>query len=202
MLGSAFLHCNAVGFQAGVAHCKITRHGAKVGTIDYRKQLRSDGSVEMTYNFALSATKSIYTVVEDKDRTGTPIKADITMKFAKNNIVYSAIFGKSNFQISAQGRSNTVPYPAGTVRQQPSAFWFIRDHPQVGTTAKYSRLDYSSMKWVKERAVFLGNATVGYHGKSVACHKIAVNEATLWLDDQGLPYKSVSTTTGEVIERL
>lgn len=173
----------------------VSRNGKHVGTATFTVQIDSNGALVQRQLLSLNAgnTSIKITEVGRDDRTGFPQLRRVHVEGAGQVADVTITFTKSGAKVNAKGptgsKSKTVPAPSGANLHIGSDFWFIRDHPPVGTTVQYVQLDVNTLQWRQEKDTYVGDRTITVAGHKVKAHKIATRSGSQWVDDKSLPYR-------------
>jgi len=160
---------------------------------DLTLELEANGSRKKTHTFLATGdtVRTRYTEVFDK--LGLPSEILVERLSSKSDhnklIVY---FGpkQAKVTITVRGKtaSGSLPYPAGSLRDS-GAFWFIRDHPNIGATTHFIFYDIRDAKWKQDSKTYSGDKVVDYHRRSIKIHVIKHAGYIEWVDDNGLTFR-------------
>jgi len=171
------------------------KDGNKVsGWLTCSLQLGANGELTKLMTISPKDGSSALTFREIRSKTGEPKRESFL--FLNGGAFSTGVevdFGPQLMTISTMSngkrRSNTGKIPPGTILKAPSGFWFVRDHPNPGTTVSFDQFDMISMKWKRVRETYIGEETLTIKNRQVKAHKIQTTENVQWVDAHGLPYR-------------
>jgi hypothetical protein len=102
-------------------------------------------------------------------------------------------------------QTKTYPVPRNWRPVDPSAWWWVRDTPQPGTSVRARLFDEEERKWVEEEIVYVGEVELDSGGGKMRTHQVEKKSSGTkwWLDSKGILVKLVAEQSGTqlVIER-
>jgi hypothetical protein len=185
-----------------------TLGGKPYGTVYYIRQLVPGRAVERTVRLEISEEDSKYTVAEKRVYTlaGVPTSTERTYIEGERRISVS---------VSYDGPKATVTYKEGddtetdemTLAEEgatltdPTQAWFLSAPPAAKASATFWEFSLDENSWVVRKVKYEGVASLKIGEKTVQAHRISIGDNVNWyVDDKGMPYKSVQKTAdGELV---
>jgi hypothetical protein len=103
--------------------------------------------------------------------------------------------------LTKDGKTTTTkhPYPkTGTIKADPD-LWFLTVRPKAGEKHTHWVFDNGKMEWKQITRSYAGEKTIIFKGKSVKAHLMTSDEADIWVDDKGIPYKMELKQEGTIV---
>lgn len=188
----------------GQCHTTIVSQGKPVGSATFIVKFLPDGHFMEEVDISAPKQKASNAMVAIYSRAGRPISMSNNLKAPNMSASISITFGPSSAKLVAhstsQSKTQDMRYPAGAILDDPSIFWFSRDHPKPGATCKYTQFEPNSLRWRTLTDAYTGDTQLTYRGKKVTAHKLVNSDGTQFLDDRGLPYR-IEAKDGSVFAR-
>ena len=193
-----FICANALSM--GQAKLTVFRGGKVIGRITMTSKITKDGAKvdEMSMSRTENGKSVDLRILSNFAADGTPTRKFMAISLAgtteRHQIV--ATFkpeGVAVQVIPSLDPAQTIAPPANAQLKQLDEFWFIRDHPKVGTLLSSFVFDLGSGKWSPRKVTYLGDADLVIGGKKVHAHRVSGGiggqSILQYLDDQGLPLR-------------
>lgn len=179
----------------GQAQMRVLSQGREIGTARLTQKLLDGGGKQVVLIMDLAVAERKVTVrqISNYDEKGFArhkFQETIATPGPARTSVIATIMPDRASVVSEQGgttRSVDVAFPGDGLRDDPSEFWFLRGRPQPGTKVERYRFDLTALAWKKTTVEYVGPRPVDIGGRRVAAHLVRTDEASVYLDDAGLP---------------
>jgi hypothetical protein len=192
--------------------------GEELGEATLKTEIDEDGRYISTLETVIEIEDfSITDIIEEVyDAEGNPVKTTKTTFFDDDEdeaLVLEVDFDEDEVSVTQEafGAEADTEYdiPDDVNLRDATVFWFVRDEPEVGEEFRGHSFNVNAME---EDELFQeigfryeGKEEIEWDGETVEAHKLIdlVDEGTLWLDDDGHPYRAEfeeEDVEGEVTE--
>lgn len=189
----------------------VSMDGEALGAADYEQRVDEEGN--------LRRKTSIYLQTGGPDGflsrevvfmpDGMPTKiVSVERAYETNRTTEVTFTEKAATVVVSEGggtQTKTYPVPRNWRPVDPSAWWWVRDAPQPGTSVRARVFDDEERKWVEEEIVYVGEVELDSGAGTIRTHQIEKKSSgtKLWLDSKGTLVKLVAEQSGTqlVIER-
>lgn len=160
---------------------QVLADGTKVVglTVVLTRDLRE---VRVVHESSVRADGSPLRVLQTTTIRDSSFRESVTVQFAGPVARYRRVGGAGRL-------SADVPAPEGAEVRASSEWWFVRNRPEIGASAKFMRFQLSSQQWVPSETRYEGLADLEVGGKKVRANLVRSGESAAWLDDQGAPLR-------------
>lgn len=182
--------------------------GKKAGMATLLQKVLPDGSksVQLSMSLQLGASAATLRSESTYDAKGVPVRkfqeTSVPSQKTRRTLIVTFDAKGANAVIDLNGKRSTkqIPLPETAERADVTEFWFIRDKPKVGTTAKAYHFDLETMSWELVATTYAGVVELTIGGKKVKANKTSSDEGVAFLDDAGLPLRL--ELTNAALERI
>lgn len=177
----------------------LTIGGKNAGTAAINQHLNADGgkTVELRIEIISGGKKVHLSSQATYDSKGSPIRKFLETIVPGGQVQRQAIatFDSAGANVvvrTGDGRiTKKVPLVPTAPRECLSEFWFVRDKPKPGQTAKSYSFNPDKLEWELTETTFVGTRPITLRGKKVQVHEIDTvqgdRKVVSFLDDRGLP---------------
>jgi len=168
--------------------------GVPTGTLRYSMQVSGKGlTLRSTLRMTVKGKPVVANESVQVDRTGYPLMKKLHVVSNGKTYDLEVSFTGSVAKASGSGPNGpislTVPAPEGAPMEVGSAFWFVRDHPKRGVTARFAEFNTVKRDWEILTDTYMGDEVITIGARKVKAHKVKTIHGNEWLDDNGLPYR-------------
>ncbi len=196
-----------VALSGARAKLVLKSNGKDIGLVETSQRLTADGGRIVELRLTLAGEKRSVTVhtTSTFNVKGEPVrKVQETLNSNHDQRVVIATFDAAGANVvindGSARKTRQVPVEAAAPRAEAAGFWFLRDHPAVGTKVRQYAFNLDSLAWDFTETSYTGDAPVTVGGKKTIAHvvKIVVGEriTTSYLDDKGEPLR---VETGNIV---
>lgn len=177
---------------------KVSAQGFPDSFATYSQKLLADGSKSSQMAIEISARDGRKVRVR-LDRTyassGAPVRvySETSSDKPRYRKTATATFGAEGARVVIDENGNRTVKDvslAGTApRECAPEFWFLRDTPKVGASAKYYHFDIDKLEWRIVESTYIGPTTYLLAGSKVPAHRIRTTTGEAILDQSGAPLR-------------
>lgn len=196
----AFLFSLVSCLSFGQARLTVSRAGKVIGRITVTSKITKDGAKidEMSMSRTEKGKTVDLRILSNFAADGTPTRKFMAMSLSgtssRRQLVATFSEQGASVQVLPSAEPpQTVALPPDAQIKQLDEFWFVRDHPKVGTTLSSFVFDLGSGKWAPRKVTYLGDAEIVIAGRKLKAHRVASGiggqSVMQFLDAQGLPLR-------------
>lgn len=198
----------AVQQPAKAVSMSATLGGKPYGTVTYVRQPLTNGRIERTVTLDVKEEETQYRIEEKRvyGPGGAPVSVLRTYTEGERKILVSLTYTGNKVSVVfteggvSEGDEVTLDQEKGTVAD-PSQFWFLNGAPAEKSVVDCWEYSIDDNDWVERKVKYEGVASLKIGEKTVQAHRISIGADVNWyVDDQGMPYKSVQkTAAGDLV---
>jgi hypothetical protein len=189
----------------------VTMDGEIMGVADYYQRVDDEGNLhrKTVIDLQTGGPEGLLSreVVFLPDGMPTKI-VSVERAYETNRTTEVTFTEKAATVVVSEGggtQTKTYPIPRNWRAVDPSAWWWVRDAPQPGTSVRARLFDEEEGKWVEDEILYVGEVELESGGGKMRTHQIEKKSSgtKLWLDSKGTLVKLVAEQSGTqlVIER-
>jgi hypothetical protein len=176
----------------------VSQGGRALGEATMTQRVLASGGKAVELRVELSAPGRKVTVRQQSeyDAHGAPMRMSQEVLDGERRLSgTTATFDEEGAHIvvdeGGSRKTRQAKLVASAPRRDASEFWFLRDHPEPGTTLKVFRLDLERQEWVLAEVAYTGRklvklATTQLRARQVTM-RVGDRTVTTSYDDRGLP---------------
>lgn len=185
-----------------------TLGGKPYGRVFYTRQLVPGRSVERTVRLVVEEEGATYSVEERRAYTlaGVPTSTERTYYEGERRIVVTVSYDGLKAKVTYKEGEDTeldemTLTEEGATLNDPTQAWFLSAPPSAKSAATFWEFSIDENGWVQRKVKYEGVASLKIGEKTVQAHRISIGDNVNWyVDDKGMPYKSVQKTAdGELV---
>lgn len=197
LIGTILIFLAALVAPAQTVKLRAMSAGKEVGSAQVTQTILSNGSKSYQLTLELGQGAQRVRVQQESvyDAKGRPQRMLQEVRDGKGKRLRFAVatFGPDGASLRVEtaddAEEKNAPLVKGAPSADPSAWWFIRDTPKVGTRDAYFRFDMGEARWISTDVRYVGPEEIKIGGQTFKAHRVWTDQGEVWLDEKGLPLR-------------